>query len=141
MELCTGGELFEKVTAEQSGETPVQSRWGTEVVGMRPPGGFPEPMRTNTLKGRTLPDGRECYEGRPGAELGDYNLEEATELLRKAYGAKIRNQDVMSYAMYPEVFKDYQEHNILYGDMGKLPTHIFLNPMKVCVCLPTCVCV
>eukprot|EP01049_Picozoa_sp_SAG25_P003829 SAG25_NODE_230_length_11432_cov_34.362481_7_plen_98_part_00 len=36
------GQLFEKVTAGQSGETPVQSRWGTEVVGMKPPAGFPE---------------------------------------------------------------------------------------------------
>mmetsp|Transcript_73816 Transcript_73816/g.210536 ORF Transcript_73816/g.210536 Transcript_73816/m.210536 type:complete len:1260 (+) Transcript_73816:108-3887(+) len=96
-----------------------------------PPGGFPEPMRTNTLKGRSLPDGRASYDGRPGAELKDYNLEEAGKLLRDAYGCRISEQDVLSYAMYPQVFKDYSDHKILYGDMGKLPTNIFLNPMKV----------
>eukprot|EP00957_Ditylum_brightwellii_P128882 9831255-Ditylum_brightwellii.AAC.1 len=30
-----------------------------------PPGGFPEPFRSNVLKGRPLADGRPCFEGRP----------------------------------------------------------------------------
>lgn len=96
-----------------------------------PPGGFPEPMRTNVLKGRSLPDGRSQYDGRPGAELEEYKLDEAMNLLKAAYGSNIRNQDVLSYAMYPSVFKDWQEHSKVYGDMGGVSTDIFLNPMKV----------
>ena len=34
-----------------------------------PPGGFPEPLRSRVLEGRSLPDGRPCFDGRPGAEL------------------------------------------------------------------------
>ena len=34
-----------------------------------PTGGFPEPFRTNVLKGRTLPNGKDRLEGRPGAEM------------------------------------------------------------------------
>ena len=36
--------MFEKVTTEQTGKSPVQSRWGTEVVGTKPPPGLPEIM-------------------------------------------------------------------------------------------------
>lgn len=34
-----------------------------------PPGGFPEPLRSRVLEGRTLPDGSKCFEGRPGVDL------------------------------------------------------------------------
>ena len=35
------GALFEKVNTAQKGQAPVQSRWGTNVVGTEPPAGVP----------------------------------------------------------------------------------------------------
>ena len=34
-----------------------------------PTGGFPEPFRSKVLKGRKLASGKDCFEGRPGAEM------------------------------------------------------------------------
>jgi hypothetical protein len=34
-----------------------------------PLGGFPEPFRSRVIRDRTLPDGRSCFTGRPGAEM------------------------------------------------------------------------
>lgn len=63
-----------------------------------PPGGFPEPFRTNVLKGRPLEDGRPCFEGRPGAELPDYDFKEAEKNLKEAYGdARIGFKEVLSH--------------------------------------------
>lgn len=98
----------------------------------QPPGGFPEPMRSNVLKGRSLADGRLCYQGRPGAELPEYDFEAAEASLKEAYGAaRIDFKDVLSHALYPQVFKDWLAHERLYGAVDKLPTNVFLRPVKV----------
>ena len=95
-----------------------------------PPGGFPEPFRTNVLKGRPLKDGRPCFTGRPGAELPPYDFEEAEKNLKEAYGSsRITFKEVLSHALYPQVFKDYLAFEKVYGDIEKLPTHMFLRPM------------
>jgi pyruvate carboxylase len=67
-----------------------------------PPGGYPEPFRTNVLRGRPLKDGRPCFEGRPGAELPDYDFKED---LKEAYGdARISFKDVLSHGESQDVF-------------------------------------
>ena len=67
-----------------------------------PPGGFPEPLRTRVLASRSLADGSKSYEGRPGATMPDYDFESAKQQLLTKYPA-ITDQDVLSYAMYPQV--------------------------------------
>jgi len=92
-----------------------------------PPGGFPEPLRSKVLGSRSL----ESIEGRPGASLPDYDFEEAETLLTEKYGAKyIDEKDVLSYALYPDVFKEWKDFESVYGEVSKLPTDLFLNPMK-----------
>merc|ERR1719310_2755750 len=44
------------------------------VIGV-PPAGFPEPLTSRVRKGRALPDGSSHYEGRPGADMADYDFE------------------------------------------------------------------
>ena len=90
-----------------------------------PPGGFPEPLRSKVLKSRGL----EPIEGRPGASLDDYNFEEAEELLKSKYGEVITYKDVLSHALYPNVFIDWKNFEAVYGQVGDLPTHLFLNPL------------
>ena len=92
-----------------------------------PPGGFPEPLRTKVLTSRGLTG----VDGRPGASLPDYGFEEATKLLKEKFGSKfISDKDVLSYALYPDVFSEWKEYESVYGEVSKLPTDLFLNPMK-----------
>ena len=92
-----------------------------------PPGGFPEPLRTKVLEGRGL----EPVEGRPGASLKDYDFEAAERKLKATYGEKnVSEKDVLSHALYPDVFIDWKAFESVYGEVGNLPTHIFLNPME-----------
>jgi len=92
-----------------------------------PPGGFPEPLRSKVLKGRGL----EPVEGRPGKFLKEYNFEQERESLIANYGQDITEKDLLSYALYPNVFKEWKEYASVYGDVDILPTHLFLNPMNV----------
>jgi len=92
-----------------------------------PPGGFPEPLRSKVLKARGL----EPVEGRPGAFLKDYDFEAAESKLKATYGeSAIDFKDVLSHALYPDVFINWKSFQAVYGQVGKLPTHLFLNPMK-----------
>jgi pyruvate carboxylase len=34
-----------------------------------PPAGFPEPLTSKVRKGRSLPNGKAAYDGRPGATM------------------------------------------------------------------------
>ena len=91
-----------------------------------PPGGFPEPLRSKVLASR----GIEGLDGRPGANLPDYNFDEASKLLKEKFGEKyISDKDVMSYALYPNVFTEWKEYESVFGEVTKLPTDLFLNPM------------
>ena len=92
-----------------------------------PPGGFPEPLRSKVLKAREL----EPIEGRPGTKLGEYNFEEAATQLQAKYGKSfISEKDVISHALYPDVFVDWKNYQSIYGDIEDLSTHLFLNPMS-----------
>jgi len=99
------------------------------VIGV-PPAGFPEPLTSRVRKGRSLPDGSSHYEGRPGADMAAYDFEEAEKALVAKYGQAIRPQDVLSHAMYPKVFADWQTFMAVYGEVEVLPTNLFLKPMK-----------
>eukprot|EP00592_Proboscia_alata_P005794 CAMPEP_0194373550 /NCGR_PEP_ID=MMETSP0174-20130528/22030_1 /TAXON_ID=216777 /ORGANISM="Proboscia alata, Strain PI-D3" /LENGTH=1242 /DNA_ID=CAMNT_0039152713 /DNA_START=126 /DNA_END=3854 /DNA_ORIENTATION=+ len=93
-----------------------------------PPGGFPEPFRTRVLNSRNLTP----IDGRPGASLKPYDFDKSKEELSSTYGASfIDDKDVLSHALYPDVFVAWKEFELLYGDVTNLPTDFFLNPMVV----------
>ena len=93
-----------------------------------PPGGFPEPLRTKVLKARGLT----AVEGRPGASMPDYDFEAERKFLEEKYGPKnVSNKDILSYALYPNEFTEWKDFSANYGPVVKLPTGVFLNPMKV----------
>jgi len=96
----------------------------------QPPGGFPEPLRSRVIKGRTLENGLEFYEGRPGEELADFDFAKAKAELEGKFGSDVSMKDVLSYALYPKVYADWKAYETIFGDVGHLPTHLFLNPMK-----------
>lgn len=91
-----------------------------------PYGGFPEPLRTNIIKGK-----RRKLKGRPGLELEPFNLEEIKEDLVSRFGPSITECDVASYNMYPKVYEQYRKIVEQYGDLSVLPTRSFLAPPKI----------
>jgi len=91
-----------------------------------PPGGFPEPLRSKVLAGRE----GEIFDARPGASLEPYDFGAAAANLREKYGARtISSKDVLSHALYPKVFVDWKDYELIYGEVENLPTHLFLKPM------------
>lgn len=93
-----------------------------------PPGGFPEPLRSRVLKAR----GVTAVEGRPGASMPDYDFEAEREFLEEKYGPQnLSEKDILSYALYPSEFMEWKDFAAIYGPVAKLPTGVFLNPMKV----------
>ncbi len=90
-----------------------------------PYGGFPEPFRTHALRGR------EPVHGRPGASMPPLDLDVLAEALRQQHGAGIRDVDVLSAALYPQVFAEYQAFLASFSDVSVLPTHAFLAPLRL----------
>ncbi len=118
-----------------------------------PPGGFPEPLTSKVRKGRSLPDGSAAYEGRPGATMPDYDFAEAKKELVEKYGLNFRRLErrgglsrrhalhtpapspIFSHPISPifppQVYTEFQAEKKVFGDLGILPTNLYLNPMKV----------
>ena len=85
----------------------------------QPYGGFPEPLRTQALRGRRKLDKR------PGLVLEPLDFDNIKKELSERFG-KVTECDVASYAMYPKVFEDYRNFIVKYGDLSILPTKYFL---------------
>eukprot|EP00112_Aurelia_sp_Birch-Aquarium-sp1_P007331 Seg1798.9 transcript_id=Seg1798.9/GoldUCD/mRNA.D3Y31 product="Pyruvate carboxylase mitochondrial" protein_id=Seg1798.9/GoldUCD/D3Y31 len=86
----------------------------------QPYGGFPEPLRTKLLKGKPTIDGR------PGESLPAIDFDKLEADLKNEYGANaIHKTDVLSAALYPDVFKDYILFKEEFGPVHGLPTRLF----------------
>ena len=90
----------------------------------QPYGGFPEPLRTNALRGRRKLDKR------PGLFLEPLDLAKIKKDIQKKWGSA-SECDVASYAMYPKVFEDYKKFIQKYGDLSVLPTRYFLSRPEI----------
>jgi pyruvate carboxylase len=91
----------------------------------KPYGGWPEPLRTNILKGK-----REPFNKRPGALLAPVDFKAIRKDLESKFG-KITETDIASYIMYPKVFEDYRKTLEKYGDLSVVPTQYFLSPPDI----------
>ncbi|KAL8695496.1 MAG: hypothetical protein Q9218_000074 [Villophora microphyllina] len=85
----------------------------------QPYGGFPEPLRSDALRGRRKLDKR------PGLFMEPMDLAKIKKDINEKYGSA-SECDVASYAMYPKVFEDYRKFVQKYGDLSVLPTRYFL---------------
>ncbi|KII72297.1 Pyruvate carboxylase [Thelohanellus kitauei] len=91
-----------------------------------PYGGYPEPLRTNALKGKPV------VVGRPGETLAPLDFEAIEQELVEQYGRdNINHCDVLSYALYPQVFKDYMKNKKSYGPVEHIPTPYFFDKCRI----------
>ena len=90
----------------------------------QPYGGFPEPLRSDALRGRRK------LNKRPGLFLEPMDLAKIKKDINQKFGSA-SECDVASYAMYPKVFEDYRKFVAKYGDLSVLPTRFFLSKPEV----------
>ncbi|CAG8442670.1 2342_t:CDS:10 [Diversispora eburnea] len=86
----------------------------------QPYGGFPEPLRSDIIK--DLPR----IEGRPGISLPPLDFTKLRSDLVTKYGRSIRDVDILSSALYPQVFAEYRDQIDKYGDVSIIPTRYFI---------------
>lgn len=91
----------------------------------QPYGGFPEPLRTNALRGRRK------LNDRPGLHLEPVDFGKVKRELARKFGNPVTECDVASYVMYPKVFEDYKAFVAKYGDLSVLPTKYFLSKPEI----------
>uniref|UniRef100_A0A5F8GEY0 Pyruvate carboxylase n=1 Tax=Monodelphis domestica TaxID=13616 RepID=A0A5F8GEY0_MONDO len=89
-----------------------------------PYGGFPEPFRSKVLK--DLPR----VEGRPGASMTALDLRKLEDELKER-NDEITPEDVLSAAMYPDVFQQFKDFTATFGPLECLNTRLFLQGPKV----------
>lgn len=85
-----------------------------------PPGGFPEPLRSKILKGKPKIDNR------PGDDLSPIDFVKLKTELEEKHDRSMSEKDVISSALYPQVFDEFVEFNSKYGPVDKLDTRMFL---------------
>ncbi|WP_181348953.1 pyruvate carboxylase [Thalassobacillus sp. CUG 92003] len=87
--------------------------------------GFPSQLQQIVLKGR------EPIETRPGELLDPIDFTALKEKLFHSLGRQVTSFDLISYALYPKVFMDYNKFFDQYGDMSVLDTPTFFYGMRL----------
>ncbi|KPH73959.1 pyruvate carboxylase [Oceanobacillus caeni] len=87
--------------------------------------GFPKELQRIILKGK------EPITVRPGELLDPVDFVEIRNTLFKTLNRQVTSFDVISYALYPKVFMDYQKFYEEYGDMSVLDTPTFFFGMNL----------
>jgi len=90
-----------------------------------PPFGFPKELRSKILGNRP------AIEGRPGASMAPFDFDAAKQNLETKYpSGKIKDTDVMNYAMYPQIAEEYLRSKEKYYDVSVIPTEFFFDSLK-----------
>lgn len=91
----------------------------------QPHGGFPKELQRIILKGR------EPITVRPGELLESVNFGEIKDTLSHSLHRDVTNKEMISYALYPKVFMDYQKMFEQFGDISMLDTPTFFYGMRL----------
>ena len=90
----------------------------------QPMGGFPADVSKRIL-GDHKPQ-----RGRPGETLPPADFDQTSAELKRDLGRKPQRRDVVSYVLYPEVYREFAAHQRLFGDTSVLPTPVFFDGTK-----------
>jgi pyruvate carboxylase len=86
-----------------------------------PPGGWPKVLQKIILSTA----GAAPIKGRPGAKLPKADFAAVKKELTAKLKQEVRDVDVLSYLLYPQVFLDYAKHMQLYDNTSVIPTPAF----------------
>lgn len=90
----------------------------------QPVGGFPSDLQAIVLKNENP------IKVRPGELLDEYDFKNASEMLQKEFKRTFTDEEIISYALYPQVFKDYIKFAEEYGDSSVFDTKAFFYPLS-----------
>ncbi len=91
-----------------------------------PEGGWPKVLQKIILD----TSGAKPIKGRPGAKLPKADFEKTRKDLEGKVAGDVRDVDVISYLLYPQVFLDYQKHVREYDNTSVLPTSAFFYGLQ-----------
>lgn len=91
----------------------------------QPHGGFPRELQRIILKGR------EPITVRPGELLEPVNFSDVKDTLTHSLNRDVTNKEMISHALYPKVFMDYQKMFEQFGNISVLDTPTFLYGMRL----------
>lgn len=91
----------------------------------QPKGGFPEELQRKVLKGR------EAITSRPGELLEPVDFEALRAELEDEFEMSMSDRQLVSYALYPAVFKTFIEHRKEYDDTSVINTKTFFYGLEV----------
>ena len=87
--------------------------------------GFPKELQRIILKGQ------KPLTGRAGALLEPTNCEKIRTTLKETLTRPVTERDVLSYALYPQVFLDWIQSTQNYGDVSVLDTPTFFSGLRI----------
>ncbi len=89
----------------------------------QPPGGWPQALQAKALKGQTADTAR------PGSRIPLADLEALRAAAETKCGAKLDDDALAAYAMYPDVYASFHAMTRHYGPVSALPTPVFFYGM------------
>lgn len=87
----------------------------------QPEGGFPKDLQKIVLKGE------EPITVRPGELLPDEDFDAIKAKLKEEFKYEPSDKDVISSALYPDVFADFKKYVEKYGDLSRMGSDIFFH--------------
>lgn len=87
----------------------------------QPQDGFPERLQKLVLKGE------KPIEGRPGELLPPEDFDKIEKHLREKFDIVPGKKDLLSYALYPDVFENYLKYIKEYGDLSRIGSDVFFH--------------
>lgn len=90
----------------------------------QPLGGFPEELQALVLKGE------EPLTVRPGEVLEPEDFGQIGKIIGEDLHDEPNIRNVLSYALYPKVYREYLKSVSEYGDLSNLESHVFFYGLK-----------
>src|SRR5256714_5787694 len=91
-----------------------------------PEGGFPKVLQKIILDSA----GEKPLKGRPGAKMPKVDFKAVRKELTQKAHHEPREEDVLSYVLYPQVFLDYDKHVQEYDNTSVMPTPAFFYGLQ-----------
>ena len=90
----------------------------------QPPGGFPRKLKSVILRGQ------KPVRGRPGASIQPADFDATAIKVKQLIRRMATTKEVLSYLLYPKVYKDFVQHQQEFSDTSVLPTHVFFYGLE-----------